>query len=164
MPIQIINQQQAQNKIRRIAFQIIERNFLAQRLTLVGIFERGFYIANLLEYYLKEIAQIPVRTYAFHPNQAVEPFQPAIEKSDFYNQKVIIVDDVLYTGATLLKTLIKTFELQPSAIQIATLIDRGHRKYPISPDYVGIELATTFHEFVRVELTNNPLHIAAYLE
>ncbi|MCS6905032.1 MAG: phosphoribosyltransferase family protein [Bacteroidia bacterium] len=164
MSLQILNHQQSLAKIRRIAYQIIERNFSAPQITLVGIFERGFHVALLLDSYLRTIASIPVQTYSLNLNLPPKPFSPPLQFQDFENQIVVIVDDVLYTGNTLLKALMHVYQFNPQMIQIATLIDRGHRHYPISPDYVGLELATTFHEFVRIDITPEPLNIRAYLE
>jgi pyrimidine operon attenuation protein/uracil phosphoribosyltransferase len=75
----------------------------------------------------------------------------------------IIVDDVLYSGLTVLNALTKLLPLKPSKIQVAVLIDRGHHHYPVTHDYVGMELATSLLQYVTVEVDEDQSKAAVYL-
>ncbi len=145
----------------RVAHEILERNKGAKDLVLIGILRKGGPLAQRLAAGMERIegAAIPCgeldislyrddfRTYQPKVGTTKIPF-------DIEGKKVILVDDVLSTGRTVRAALGALMDLgRPASIQLAVLIDRGHRELPIRPDYVGKNLPTSRIEFVRVSLT-----------
>ena len=158
--------------LRRIAHEIIERNPRSaterirrgelEKIVLVGIPSRGVEIARRIAAFIREIDKIDVKTgvidVAMHRDDVgTRPNLPVVRASKLplplEDRTVIIVDDVLYTGRTVRAALdaINSFG-RPARIQLAVLIDRGHRELPIRPDYVGKNLPTAIHEQLQVYL------------
>ncbi len=145
----------------RMTHEILERNKSAEHLALAGVPRRGVPLAHRLAGMIAEIerVQVPVGTLDItrhrddrptHPTSTLRaaplPF-PVAEKT------IVLVDDVLYTGRTVRAALDALVDLgRPSGIQLAVLIDRGHRELPIRPDYVGKNLPTSSREHVAVRL------------
>ena len=150
--------------LTRIAHEIVERNKGVDGLALVGVRTRGVHIARRLARILKQISGDDVPTGALditlyrddlmrHP---VGP-QPVIRRTEIPfsidNKKILLVDDVLYTGRTTRAALDALIDFgRPQAIQLIVLVDRGHRELPIKADYVGKNLPTNSDESVQVRL------------
>jgi pyrimidine operon attenuation protein/uracil phosphoribosyltransferase len=145
----------------RIAHEILERNKGSQDIALIGILRKGGPLAARLFGQIERIEDTPVdhgvidialyrddfRTYQPKVGTTQIPF-------DVEGRKIILVDDVFSTGRTVRAALGALFEYgRPSVIQLAVLVDRGHRELPIRPDYVGKNLPTSRSDFVRVSLT-----------
>ncbi len=153
------------NALCRIAHEIIERNQPdLGAIVLAGIPSRGVEIAQRLARLIEELAQVPVATgiidVAMHRDDVGKRANlPMVQASrlpvPLDGRTVIIVDDVFYTGRTTRAAMdaIGTFG-RPARIQLATLIDRGHRELPIRADYVGKNLPTAMGERVRLRLEN----------
>ncbi len=150
--------------LTRIAHEIVERNKGVDDLALVGVRTRGVHIARRLARTLKEITGADVPTGALDitlyrddlMRQAVGP-QPLVRRTEIPfsidNRKILLVDDVLYTGRTVRAALDALIDFgRPSAIQLVVLVDRGHRELPIKADYVGKNLPTAPDESVQVRL------------
>ena len=148
--------------VRRIAHEIIERNRDLSALLLVGIPNRGVELAQRIAAEIKAIEKIDVPTgiidVSMHRDDVGKrPSLPVVRASKLplplEGKTLIIVDDVLFTGRTCRAALdaIQSFG-RPDRIQLAVLIDRGHRELPIRPDYVGKNLPTAPNERVRVRL------------
>ena len=150
--------------ITRIAHEILERNRGAAELALVGIRTRGVPIARRLARALKEINGDDVPTGALDitlyrddlMRHAVGP-QPVVRRTEIPfsidGRKILLVDDVLYTGRTTRAALDALIDFgRPKAIQLIVLVDRGHRELPIKADYVGKNLPTALDESVQVRL------------
>ena len=148
--------------LRRIAHEIIERNPRLEKVVLAGIPSRGVEIARRIAAFIREIEKIDIETgvidVAMHRDDVgTRPELPVVHASKLplplEERTVIIVDDVLYTGRTVRAALdaINSFG-RPARIQLAVLVDRGHRELPIRPDYVGKNLPTAGSEKVRVRL------------
>ena len=134
----LLDEQAIRRALTRIAHEIIEKNKGTDHLLLVGIRTRGIFIANRLA---ERILQEPL-VKGSH-----------IEK-DINDQTVILVDDVLYTGRTVRAALDAIIDIgRPSSIQLAVLVDRGHRELPIRADYVGKNIPTSGSEKIVVELS-----------
>jgi pyrimidine operon attenuation protein / uracil phosphoribosyltransferase len=151
--------------LTRIAHEIVERNKGTDDLALVGVRTRGVPIARRLARTLREITGHDIPTGSLDitlyrddlMRHAVGP-QPLVRKTDIQfsidNRKILLVDDVLYTGRTTRAALDALIDYgRPKAIQLIVLVDRGHRELPIKADYVGKNLPTSPEESVQVRLT-----------
>jgi pyrimidine operon attenuation protein / uracil phosphoribosyltransferase len=146
--------------VTRIAHEIVERNHGAHPLVLVGLYTRGVALAHRLADAIAsfEDTRVPVGALdvAFYRDDiGLRPVQPLgpTEVPDVADKVVVLVDDVLYTGRTVRAALDALLELgRPRTVQLAVLIDRGHRELPIRADYVGKNLPTKTSEDVRVRL------------
>lgn len=148
--------------LTRIAHQILERNRGAEGLLLLGIPTRGVQLANRLAVLISNIEglEIPVGTLDVTLHRDDLRLRPArtliptlIPTSGLEGRTVVLVDDVLFSGRTIRAALDAIGEIgRPAAVQLAVLIDRGHRELPIRADYVGKNLPTSLHEVVKVSL------------
>jgi len=150
--------------LTRIAHEIVERNKGTDDLALVGVRTRGVPIARRIARTLREITGHDIPTGSLDitlyrddlMRHAVGP-QPLVRKTDIQfsidNRKILLVDDVLYTGRTTRAALDALIDYgRPKAIQLIVLVDRGHRELPIKADYVGKNLPTAPEESVQVRL------------
>jgi pyrimidine operon attenuation protein/uracil phosphoribosyltransferase len=150
--------------LTRIAHEIVERNKGVEDLALVGVRTRGVHIARRLARSLLEITGHDIATGALDitlyrddlMRQAVGP-QPLVRRTEIPfsidSRKILLVDDVLYTGRTTRAALDALIDFgRPKAIQLIVLVDRGHRELPIKADYVGKNLPTSLEESVQVRL------------
>ena len=160
----VLDEQAIRRALTRIAHEIIEKNKGIEDCILVGIRTRGIYIANRLAERIEQIegkkvvvGEIDITLYRDDLTIKTENQEPLVKGSDIpmniNNQKVILVDDVLYTGRTVRAALDALIDIgRPSAIQLAVLVDRGHRELPIRADFVGKNIPTSSSERIVVEL------------
>jgi pyrimidine operon attenuation protein/uracil phosphoribosyltransferase len=164
MPV-IMDGDRMSRTLTRIAHEIVERNRGIDKLALVGIRTRGVVIAKRLAQALHAITNEPIPTGTLDitlyrddlMRHAVGP-QPLVRKTEIPfsidDQKILLVDDVLYTGRTIRAALDALIDFgRPKEIQLIVLVDRGHRELPIKADYVGKNVPTSLKESVRVRLT-----------
>jgi pyrimidine operon attenuation protein/uracil phosphoribosyltransferase len=146
----------------RIAHEIVERNHGATDLVLIGLYTRGVAIARRLAAVIEDFERVVVPVgaldVAFYRDdislRSVQPLGPTDVPVDIAGRVVVLVDDVLYTGRTVRAALDALTELgRPRAVQLAVLVDRGHRELPIRADFVGKNLPTNDDDDVRVRLT-----------
>jgi len=159
---EVLDEQGIDRALTRIAHEIVERNKGAENLVLIGIRSRGVHLARRLALRLKEIEGVEVPVGAlditlYRDDIGEEGFHATLRKTDITfpvaDKAVILVDDVLYTGRTIRAALDGIIDLgRPRLIQLAVLIDRGHRELPIRADYVGKNLPTARSEDVQVML------------
>lgn len=158
-----VNKVMDENEIRRaltrIAHEIIERNKGAEDLVIIGIQSRGVPMAQRLARIISEIEglEIPVGSLNValyrddYATRSARTISPSKIPFDVTNKKVILVDEVLFTGRTTRAALDAIMDLgRPAVIQLAVLVDRGHRELPIRADYVGKNLPTALKESVDV--------------
>ncbi|MDR6124252.1 MULTISPECIES: bifunctional pyr operon transcriptional regulator/uracil phosphoribosyltransferase PyrR [Bacillaceae] len=160
----VLDEQAIGRALTRIAHQIIEKNKGIEECILVGIRTRGIYLAKRLASRIEEIegnpipvGEIDITLYRDDLSKKTENQEPLVKGSDIpvniSDKKVILVDDVLYTGRTVRAGLDALMDIgRPGAIQLAVLVDRGHRELPIRADYVGKNVPTSSEEKIVVEL------------
>lgn len=146
--------------LKRIAHEILEKNDQIEDVVLVGIKTRGVFLAQRLAALIKQFEDVSLETVeldvsAFRDDEKrIELTTPTLHQVSVENKIAIIVDDVLYTGRTIRAAMEGILELgRPKSIQLATLIDRGHRELPIRADYVGKNIPTSKSEKVSVSLS-----------
>src|SRR5213595_592023 len=158
----VMDAEEIRRTLRRIAHEIIEGNPNRENVVLAGIPSRGVELARRIAAFIHDIENINVETgvidVAMHRDDVgTRPELPVVHASKLplplEARTVIIVDDVLYTGRTVRAAMdaINSFG-RPARIQLAVLIDRGHRELPIRPDYVGKNLPTATPEQIQVQL------------
>ncbi|NIM20379.1 MAG: bifunctional pyr operon transcriptional regulator/uracil phosphoribosyltransferase PyrR [Candidatus Latescibacteria bacterium] len=158
----IMDTDQIRRAIKRIAHEIVERNTGVKNIVAVGIRRRGVYLAERIATYLETIEGEEVPTGILDITLYRDDFQtmtskPVIGKTeikvDITNKVIVLVDDVLYTGRTVRAALDELIDFgRPRQIQLAVLVDRGHREFPIKADYVGKNIPTSEREQVEVHL------------
>ena len=162
--MQILNHRQIEQKIRRLAIEIMERNTEENELVMAGINNNGMQFARLLHAEVDRLASSPIHLTNIRLNPA-NPLDGTIEVErgkEFYHDKpVLIVDDVANTGRTLFYATKPLLDILPRKIEVAVLVDRKHKSFPIRVDYVGLELATTLRENIDVSFAEE---YAVFLE
>jgi len=158
----IMDEAQMERSMARIAHEIIEKNNGAEKVCLLGIKRRGIPLADLLRDNIKKFGDVEVpvghidislyRDDLTELNEMPETTGCLIPV-DLKDYTVVLVDDVLFTGRTARAAIDAVFSHgRPKAIQLAVLIDRGHRELPIRPDYVGKNIPTSRNELVAVKI------------
>lgn len=162
----ILNAGQIQQKIDRMAWQIYENNIEEKEIIIAGIASRGFILAQRLADKLKEITKIKITLAEITVNKdnpLEEEIKLSIEPKIFNGKVVIVVDDVLNSGKTLIYGLAPFLAMAVKRITTVILVDRNHNRYPIKADFVGISMATTLKEHISVELSEKGKE-AVYLQ
>jgi pyrimidine operon attenuation protein/uracil phosphoribosyltransferase len=159
----IMDEAAIRRALTRIAHEIIERNKGVEDCVIVGIKTRGIYLAQRLVERIEQIENVKVPAgqidITFYRDDLKHKSEDAVFKgaqlpNDINGKKVILVDDVLFTGRTVRAALDALIDHgRPTMIQLAVLVDRGHRELPIRPDFVGKNVPTSRSEVVSVQLT-----------
>lgn len=152
--IQLLDKQQTQQKIKRIAFEILENNFNEKELILIGIEGMGYIFAQHLMSEIKGISKIKLSLIKIFLDKNA-PLQSDIKLETDINLKnkvVILIDDVLNTGRTLVYSLKPFLNTQVKKIQTAVIVDRDFKSFPVSADYIGYSLSTSLKDHVSVIL------------
>ncbi len=162
MKTEIVDHLQVQKIIKRMAYQIYERNFDVKELIIASIDGQGNDVALLIGEELKGIAKIKIKYISIKLNK-VNPEMNHIKVSEpdlKLNEKtVLLVDDVLNTGRTLVYGLMPFLKSKIRSIQVAVLVDRNHNSFPVSADFVGISLQTTLQEHISVVVKQKKINI-----
>ena len=157
---EIIDKDDIRRALTRISHEIIEKNEGTEDLVIIGVRSRGVPMAERLAKRISEFENVEVPTgildiTLYRDDLSQVSNQPIIHQTeisfDITDKKVVLTDDVLYTGRTVRAALDALIDLgRPKSIQLAILVDRGHRELPIRPDYVGKNLPTSQSEVVSV--------------
>ncbi len=158
----IMNQEDIRRTLARIAHEMIERNKAIEHLVLVGMHTRGVPMANRLASNIEDFVgtKIPVGTLdisLYRDDLSSLELQPTVKNTDIPvsvdGKSIVLVDDVLYTGRSIRAAMDALTDLgRPQLIQLAVLVDRGHRELPIRADYVGKNIPSSRHEDIQVKL------------
>jgi pyrimidine operon attenuation protein/uracil phosphoribosyltransferase len=151
---QILDAKQAEMKLNRIAYEIVENNLDAKELVLAGILDRGYTIASILKKNIEAISNIKIVLIQIQIDKEHPVDASIVEEFSAKNKTIIIVDDVANSGQTTLYATRLFLDELPKKIQIAVLVDRKHKRFPISSDYIGLMLSTTLQERIHVEVKN----------
>lgn len=153
----ILDSIQIDQKIKRIAYQIYENNSDEKEVILAGIAENGYIFANKIGECLTEISSIKVTMceVIINKKNPLLPISTSITPATYQNKSLVLVDDVLNSGATLIYGIKHFLEVPLKRFKTAVLVNRNHKKYPVKADFKGISLSTTLQEHVAVDFSNN---------
>ena len=154
--MQILDHNKIKQKVKRLSYQIAERNFDESSIAILGINQNGLRFAEIVQQQLSEI--LPDSAISLH-NILLNPANPLSEEiridgeaESLEGKTLILVDDVANTGRTLYYALHPLMKILPKKIEVAVLVNREHKSFPIMVDYVGLSLATTLKEHIQVDL------------
>ena len=161
----ILTKKQIQQKIERMAYQILEDNLDEREIVLAGIVSRGYTLAQRLKKVLEKISSLEVKLIKIELDKDSSHLQASsdIAIETVKNQVVILVDDVLNSGRTLVYGLGVFLNIPLKKLRILVLVDRSHRSFPVSPDFTGLQLATVLKQHVQVVLDQSGEDDAVYL-
>lgn len=148
----ILDQKQIDHKIRRIAYQIYENNVSEKEVVIAGIFENGFIFAKKIKTVIEKISPIKVIMckVMIDKKNPIEPITTSLESKIYKNKSLVLVDDVLHSGTTLIYGIKHFLQVPLKQFNTAVLVDRNHKKYPVKADFKGISLSTSINENVSV--------------
>lgn len=174
MPKELMNENDIDRALTRIAHEIIERSKGTENLCLVGIQRGGVHLAKRLASKIKNIEKrdIPVGSLdiaLYRDDLGIRKEHPVIRRTEVpfevTDLKIVLVDDVLFTGRSIRAAMDALIDLgRPANIQLTVLVDRGHRELPIKADFVGKNIPTALNETVEVQLKEEGLEDRVILE
>ncbi|MFI1770835.1 phosphoribosyltransferase family protein [Thalassobellus citreus] len=157
----ILNHSEINHKIRRIAFQIYESNVYEKEIIIAGIDSNGYILAKKIKSALQKISEInPILCkVSIDKKNPSEPIKTSIKPEDYKNKSLVLVDDVLNSGTTLIYGVKHFLEVPLKQFKTAVLVNRNHKKYPVKADFKGISLSTSLHEHVEVILEGDTFEV-----
>ncbi len=153
---EILNHQQIEHKTKRIAYQIFETFVDEQEIVIAGISSNGYVFAKKISKSLQEISTLKVilcEVYIDKQNPSNE-ITTSISEKEYQNKGLVLVDDVLNSGTTLVYAVKHFLNVPLKKFKTAVLVDRNHKKYPVKADFKGISLSTSLNENVQVVFEN----------
>lgn len=160
----ILEKSQIDQIIRRMAYEIYENNYDAQKIFLAGIDNNGEKISQLIKKEMEAISEIPIELIRIDIDKDAKS-QPVVSYSkepDVPNFTMVVVDDVLNSGRTMIYAFDPFLRMPVRNIQTAVLVNRTHKRFPIAVDYKGFELGTTIEEHIHVKLTEEESAVYLY--
>ena len=151
----LLNDRQIEQRINRIAYEIYEDNFDEKEIIIAGIANAGFVFAKRLEKSINHICDLKTQLIKLtldKENPVINSLEPALSNKELKNKVIIVADDVLNSGKTLMYSLRPFLEADIKKIRTVLLVNRDHKRYPVEADFVGITLSTTLLEHVTVNL------------
>lgn len=171
---ELLNKKDMERIISRIAHEIIEKNKGTENLCIVGIQRGGVHLAKRLANRIKDIEDVDITVGSldislYRDDIGIRKEQPVVRKTeipcDITDKKIVLVDDVLFTGRSIRAAMDALMDFgRPAQIQLAVLIDRGHRELPIRADYVGKNIPTSMSESIEVQLEEDGLEDKVLLQ
>jgi len=163
--ILILNNKQIQQKIDRMAYQIVEDCLEEKEIVIAGIATRGYILAQRLKKVIEKISKIKIILLEITLNKDSDHLEASIDLDikKCKNKSIILVDDVLNSGRTLVYGLGVFLNIPTKKIRTAVLVDRSHKLFPIATDYAGHTIATVTHEHISVIFSKKSTEEAVYL-
>lgn len=150
----LMDQSRIERTLKRLAIQILEKSTVSKDLVIIGLNERGLATAKEIAAYISAIIEDQVNVH----NYNIADNNPGNVLPDCSEKRVILVDDVIFSGKTMFEALSAVASIyDPKSVSIAVLIDRGHRKYPLSADLTGMTVPTKPGEHIEVMLKDSKL-------
>jgi pyrimidine operon attenuation protein/uracil phosphoribosyltransferase len=160
----ILSHKEIEHKIKRIAYQIYESNANETELIIAGIESNGYVLAKKIKANLDKISGIEstLCKVTINKSEPTNPIKTSISKKDYTNKSIVLIDDVLNSGSTLIYGIKHFLDVPLKQFKTAVLVNRNHKKYPVKADFKGISLSTSLFEHVHVNLSKQPYE--AYLD
>ena len=157
MKNKILNTNQIKKIVKRIAYQIHENNLEYPEIILIGVHKNGYTLAEKINKELKQISKSNIKLVSIKINKKnpIEEIELDCKKEYLKNKVIVLVDDVLHTGKTLIYCVKHLLEITPKNFNTVVLIDRNHKKFPIKVDFKGISLSTFISDHVEVVFEDN---------
>ena len=148
----ILDKKQIDHKIKRIAYQIFENNVSEKEVVIAGIYENGYLFAQKLKRVVEKISPIKVILckVIIDKKTPTNPIKTSLQPEEYKNKSIVLVDDVLHSGTTLIYGIKHFLEVPLKQFNTVVLVDRNHKKYPVKADFKGISLSTSINENVSV--------------
>ncbi|WP_347374965.1 phosphoribosyltransferase family protein [Aequorivita sp. Q41] len=153
----ILNKKQIAHKIKRIAYQVYETNVDEKVVVIAGIMSNGYLLAKKIKAELEKISPIKVLLceVKIDKKNPSSEIKTSLKKEEYSNKSLLLVDDVLHSGTTLIYGVKHFLDAPLKQFKTAVLVDRNHKKYPIKADFKGISLSTSLNENVSVVFEKN---------
>ncbi len=160
----ILSHKEIEHKIKRIAYQIYESNADESQLIIAGIESNGYVLAKKIKLVLDKISDIEstLCKVTIDKKEPTKPIVTSLIKEDYSNKSLVLIDDVLNSGSTLIYGIKHFLDVPLKQFKTAVLVNRNHKKYPVKADFKGISLSTSLFEHVNVKLSKQPYE--AYLD
>lgn len=158
----ILNHLEITQKTKRIAFQILESNCDTDEIVLAGINGNGFIFSQHLKNQLEEISDLKITLCELTLNKKnpLSDINSSIPQKEYENKNLVLVDDVLSSGKTLIYGVKHFLEVPLASFKTAVLVNRNHKKYPVKADFKGISLSTSLQEHIEVDFSDKNNTIA----
>jgi len=155
----ILNDDQIRSKLKRISYQILETNLQSSELIIAGIESNGYLIARELKKILNKLSNIEVILCKVKINKKNprKPIETSIVKEQYSNKSIVLVDDVLNSGSTLIYGVKHFLETELLQFKTAVLVNRNHKKFPVKADFKGISLSTSMQSQIMVEFKGSKI-------
>ncbi len=153
--MKILNESQIKQKIKRLAIEILEKNSDVKEIILAGINNKGYAFAELIRAEIIRFGPTTIVLTRIKLNPAAPLSQEVsieLDQTQLDKKTIIVVDDVANTGRTLFYAMIPLLKVLSKKVEVAVLVDRMHKSFPIHVDYVGLSLSTTMEENIEVHL------------
>lgn len=161
MKNKILNTDQIKKIVKRIAYQIQENNLEYSEIILIGVYNNGYMLAKIIEKELKQISKSSIELISIKINKEnpLDKIDLDCKKEYLKNKSIVLIDDVLHTGRTLIYCVKHLLDMSPRNFNTVVLVDRNHKKFPIKVDFKGISLSTSMSEHVEVVFEKNESYV-----
>jgi len=155
----ILTNSQIKRKIKRISLQIIESNIEEKEVVLAGIEQNGFLLAKELNKMITEFSNLNIKlcSLKIDKKNPLNNISTSLNSSEYKNKSIVVVDDVLNSGSTLMYAVKHFLDTELRQLKTAVLVDRNHKKYPIKADFKGVSLSTSIQNHVKVQFDKNSI-------
>jgi pyrimidine operon attenuation protein/uracil phosphoribosyltransferase len=155
----ILTNSQIKRKIKRISLQIIESNIEEKEVVLAGIEQNGFLLTKELNKMITELSNLNIKlcSLKIDKKNPLNNISTSLNSSEYKNKSIVVVDDVLNSGSTLMYAVKHFLDTELRQLKTAVLVDRNHKKFPIKADFKGVSLSTSIQNHVKVQFDENSI-------